>query len=445
MNKVNAFKNTESLAWVNLHYVDLVGVLHELTVSKEEYENSEFFGIDGSSVNVSEVNESDLTIVPDKTTFKVLPWNPAFGRVFCNVRDNSRSFWGDTRGLPFKLMEYLRDYGVEEVVGVELEFFIMKVKARVSPTASYVRVNLSERPPKGHLKVKNAYQICGDRLLSKLVRHIVTYSRYLGIPISKVHHEVAPNQFELVIPSSNVLSVSDAVIDVKYVSRYVTSKTGFIANFMPKPLPDDNGSGMHVHVSLKKDGINLFYDPEDPFKISQYCRYFIGGLLQHGRSLSALVSPTINSYKRLTPGYEAPIYLAWGFSNRSAAVRVPKALKPGEVRVEYRPPDPSSNPYVALTAVILAGLDGIKRKIDPGDPVRDNLYKLDERKAKEMGFEVLPRSLEEALDELENDNAYLKQVFTNEFIGKYIDVKKREIREVTKYPTPSEYINYLSV
>ncbi len=438
-------ESIENLKWVNLHYVDLIGKLHELTISREDYESSEFFGIDGSSVDISEVNESDLIIAPDRTTFKTLPWNPAFGRVLCHVREGLRSFWGDARSLPLKLREYLSDYGFEEVIGVELEFFIMNVKARVTPEVSYVKIDVSERPPKGYLKVKGAYQSRGNQLLNEVVERIVTYSRYLGIPISKVHHEVAPNQFELVIQSNNALLTSDAVVSVKYVSRYVASRNGLIANFMPKPLPDDNGSGMHVHVSLKKDGTNLFYDPEDPLKISQYCRYFIGGLIEHGRSLSALVSPTINSYKRLIPGYEAPVYLTWGFGNRSAAVRVPKAFRPSEVRIEYRPPDPSSNPYIALTAIVLAGLDGIKRKIDPGDPVKDNIYKLDERRAKEMGFKTLPTSLEEALNELENDNAYLKPVFTNELIEKYVEIKRNEIREVTKYPTPSEYVNYLSI
>jgi glutamine synthetase len=204
---------------------------------------------------------------------------------------------------------------------------------------------------------------------------------------------------------------------------------------------------MHVHISIWRGDENLFYDPNDEYAyLSQFARYFIGGLIEHGRALSAIVSPTVNSYKRLIPGYEAPVYLVWSKANRSAAIRIPAYSNNSlNKRIEYRPPDPSANPYLAFSAILLAGLDGIRKKRDPGDPVDENVYKMPPHKRKALGIKELPRSLEEALDELEVDNEWLSPVFPKELIETYIELKREEARKVNSYPTPVEILTYYDV
>lgn len=217
---------------------------------------------------------------------------------------------------------------------------------------------------------------------------------------------------------------------------------------MPKPVLNDNGSGMHTHVSIWRGDTNLFYDPEDEYaEVSQYARYFIGGLLEHGRALSAILSPTVNSYRRLVPGFEAPVYLAWSRANRSAAVRIPVYYK-GDAkskRIEYRPPDPSANPYLALAAIIMAGLDGVKKKIDPGDHVDENIYLMTPEKRRSLGIKSLPGSLEEALQELETDNEFLKPAFSEPVIEAYLDLKWGEVKEARLHPSPIEFLMYHDV
>ena len=225
----------------------------------------------------------------------------------------------------------------------------------------------------------------------------------------------------------------------------VAYKHGMVVTFMPKPIAGDNGSGMHTHVSIWEGDKNLFYDPNDDYaELSQFARYFIGGLIEHGRALSAIVSPTTNSYRRLVPGYEAPVYLAWSRANRSAAIRVPVYHKGARAskRIEYRPPDPTANPYLAVAAIIMAGLDGVRRKIDPGDPVDENIYHMTPERRRQLGIKSLPGSLEEALDELESDNEFLKPVFTREAIEKYIELKREEVMKERLQPSPIEFLMY---
>jgi glutamine synthetase len=212
--------------------------------------------------------------------------------------------------------------------------------------------------------------------------------------------------------------------------------------FMPKPLYEMNGSGLHLHISLWRDDKNLFYNTNG---LSDVARYFIGGLIEHCRSLAAIIAPTTNSYKRLVPGYEAPVYCLWSRYNRSVAIRIPYASDERRVRIEFRPPDPSSNPYLAVSAVILAGLDGINRKIDPGPEFVGNAYKLSQEDVKRNRIMTLPRNLEEALEELENDHDYLKPVFSKDLVESYIEIKREEIREIDKRPSPYEFMLYADI
>jgi glutamine synthetase len=287
-----------------------------------------------------------------------------------------------------------------------------------------------------------------DKFMEMRMRISELLNDYYNIFVECHHHEVgASGQGEINFGASGPEEAGDAVQTIKYVAKNVASSYGKILTFMPKPIFGDNGSGMHIHVSLWKGDRNIFNDPDDEYAgVSQEARYFIGGLLSHARALSAIVSPTVNSYKRLVPGYEAPVYLAWSRGNRSAAVRVPvyHKGKPSSARIEYRPPDPSANPYLAISSVIAAGFDGLMKKIEPGDPVDENIYHLSEEKRKSLGIKQLPSSLKEALDELESDNDFLKNVFPSSLIESYIELKRKEWDQVVNRISPAEIYYYIS-
>lgn len=279
---------------------------------------------------------------------------------------------------------------------------------------------------------------------------IQTLTKYFGFTIEAAHHEVATaGQGEIDFRFSTMVDAADKLQTLKYVIRNVAAKYGLVATFMPKPMFGDNGTGMHTHFSLwTKNGKNLMYDPNDEYaELSQFGRYVIGGILSHARSLSAIVSPTVNSYRRLIPGFEAPVYVAWSKGNRSAVIRVPSYYKGMEKakRIEYRAPDPSTNPYLAFAAIAAAALDGVKKKIDPGNPVDTNIYHLTPEKRKELGIKELPRSLDEALDELESDTEFLKPIFNSSILETFIDLKREESRTLQMYPHPMEIYYYLDV
>jgi len=433
-----------STDWTEVHYVDIYGRTHALSVRTKRLFDSELY-IDGSSVGLAEISDSDLHLVPDLHTVRKLPWNPRVSRVIAEIWNDGTPFWAETRRIATKTSTYLKDLGYVERTGVEIEFFLHKVSYLIEPTKQYVIIHNDEYPPRGHLKPKNSYEYPdhdSDKYEARM--ESVEYLDLMGVSVSLHHHEVAPNQYEISTGAGSIKEVGDSVVTVKYVVRYAAKKHGYVANFMPKPISEDNGSGMHTHLSLWSGTTNLF-DVGDcgKYDVSQLARYFIGGVLYHGRSLSALVAPTVNSYKRLLPGYEAPIYLAWGFSNRSAAIRVPKTSRSDMKRIEFRVPDPSANPYLAISAIFLAGLDGIKKKIDPGDPVSKNIYRMSEWELKELGINSLPKTLMEALEELENDNEYLKPIISGNLLEMYIEKKKEEALKVCSAPTPAEYAEYL--
>ncbi|MCD6324400.1 MAG: type I glutamate--ammonia ligase [Desulfurococcales archaeon] len=425
-----------------VHYVDIVGRLHALTIPYRKLSAREIY-IDASSVDMLDISNSDLLLKPDESTVAVLPWEPRKCRVLTSMWLGKERFWGDTRYAAERTENLVRSLGYEAMMGAEVEFFIHRVKYFVNGGKQYVSVHQEEMFPSGIYPPKGMYQALDMWGPAYSVREKATqYLKFMGVEATKQHHEVAPNQAEIVTPSGGPLSVGDYVTTIKYVVKKAASELGYIANFMPKPLSDDNGSGMHVHVSLWINSSNVFWDEEG--ELSQVGRYFVGGILEHGKSIAALVASTTNSYKRLVPGYEAPVYLAWGYANRSVAVRVPKTQKPSGSRVEFRVPDPLSNPYLALSAILLAGLDGVRKKIDPGDPLRRNAYKLSPNEIKELGIETLPRNLWEAIEHLETDNDYLRPAFPAELIEKYIELKKKEVLSVESIPTPAEYAHYLS-
>jgi glutamine synthetase len=439
--------------FVNLYFTDLMGVFRNTSV--EIGEDREPWSVialfDGSSVyGFLDISFSDLYLKPLRNTQVILPWDRSvYGYISQIYLPSWKRYNRDPRFIAEKTIDYLSKYGFRCVVGVEMEFFLFeKIRYVVEPGRQLLEIVSDESPwvVGAGIPLKKGYHVVEpiDRV-AYVRREIIRALNEAGIHTVKNHHEVASSgQVEISSGALDPVSLGDFIQYFKLFARIVARMNGFKAVFLPKPIMGDNGSGMHIHVSLWRDDTNLFHDPSSEYGLSQMARYFIGGLIEHGRSLSAIVSPTINSYRRLIPGYEAPVYLVWGYGNRSAAVRVPviNGDKPDNYRIEYRPPDPTANPYLAVSAIILAGLDGVKKKIEPGDPIRRNVYKMSREERRRLGVKELPRNLEEALDELESDNEYLKPVFDNDVLEAYIGMKRREIRELAGIPSPSEYLYY---
>ncbi len=450
----------DGIEWVDLQVTDLSGRFHHVTISSSmvtpETLEEGFGKLDGSSVRgFATIDESDLVLKPVLETYAVLPWFDKTARFITQVYGflGSGRFIRDPRYVSERLESKLSGEGLTAYVSVEPEFFIFdSMKFRVDGFISYYKVESREAYWNGgggaRIRTKEGYYPTPplDQMMQVRQEIASTLRNYFGVEAEVHHHEVATaGQAEVNFRYSTPTRTSDNLQTLKYVARMVAYRRGLMVTFMPKVLANDNGSGMHTHVSIWRDGTNLFYDPSDEYsEISQYARYFIGGLIEHGRALSAFVSPTVNSYRRLIPGYEAPVYLAWSRANRSAAIRIPSYFRGDQVskRIEYRPPDPTANPYLALPAIILAGLDGVKKKIDPGDPVDENIYMMTEQKRRMLGIKTLPRSLDEALDELETDNEFLKPVFNKEIIQTYIDMKREESQRLKPYPHPAEVYLY---
>ncbi len=442
--------------FLRVYYTDLLGVLrYEATYLKEAPKPDKLPTIffDGSSVyGFGEIQDSDLALKPDPGTLSPAPNEENVYEVIANVYyPRGDRYPADPRYLAERANAYALENGFKPVMGVEVEFFIFdSVRIVFSNTRQAVEVESIESPWQDNVAVppKKAYHV--SKPIDTVSDHgmeIASYMEIQGYRVTKVHHEVASaGQLEVSSEALDPVRLGDFTQFLKKNARLVAKEHGRVAVFLPKPLIGDNGSGMHVHVSLwSKSGENLFYDESDEYGLSQLARYFIGGVLEHGESLSAIVSPTVNSYKRLVPGYEAPVYLAWGVANRSAAIRVPKVEKPSHARIEYRSPDPSANPYLAYAAILLAGLDGIKKKIEPPEPAKENVYHWSEKELRERNVRRLPRNLWEALEKLESDNEYLKPVFSRTVLETYIELKKKEILEVEYNPTPAEFYYYTAL
>ncbi|AAY80804.1 type I glutamate--ammonia ligase [Sulfolobus acidocaldarius] len=458
------FLKSNNIKWVDLQFTDLLGKLQHITIPSNEFDESSFkvgFGkLDGSSIKgFTSIYESDMVLLPIPQTMTLIPWMQGVARVLTKV------FWGggkgrferDPRGIAEEAEKYQSEQGYVSYFGPELEFFVfdkVEVDASLPQSGTGYKIHSREAPWSKNggyvIRYKEGYYPASpvDQLMDIRLEIISTLVDYFGFTIEAAHHEVATaGQGEIDFRFSTLADTADKVQVLKYVTKNIASKRGMIATFMPKPFFGDNGSGMHTHFSLwTKDGKNLMYDPNDEYaELSQIGRYIIGGLLEHGRALSAIVAPTTNSYRRLVPGYEAPVYLVWSKSNRSAAIRIPAYYKGMEKakRLEYRPPDPSSNPYLVFSAILMAGLDGIRRKLDPGDPVDENIYHMSEEKKRSLKIRELPGSLDEALNELESDNEFLKPVFNSSILQAYLDLKKEEAKMMQLYPHPMEIYQYL--
>ncbi|MEM4005443.1 MAG: type I glutamate--ammonia ligase [Desulfurococcaceae archaeon] len=454
------------IEWIDLQFTDLPGRLQHVTIPATDFTEEEIkngFGkLDGSSIKgFTTIYESDMVLFPVLESLVSLPWSPSVARVLTKV------YWGGGKGRFERDPRYvaetaesvLSSEGYTSYYGPELEFFLfdrVDIDVKTPQQGTGYKITAREAPWNGNggyiIRYKEGYYPAPpvDQLMDVRLDIVQTLTKHFGFVIEASHHEVATaGQGEIDFRFSTLVETADKLQTLKYVIRNVAAKYGLVPTFMPKPLYGDNGTGMHTHFSLwNKNGKNMMYDPSDEYaELSQTGRYIIGGILHHARSLSAIVSPTVNSYRRLIPGFEAPVYVAWSKGNRSAVIRVPSYYKGMEKakRIEYRAPDPSTNPYLAFSAIAAAALDGIKKKIDPGNPVDTNIYHLTPEKRKELGIKELPRSLDEALDELESDNEFLKPIFNSSILETYIDLKRDESRTIQMYPHPIEIYYYLDV
>ena len=417
--------------YILLHFTDLLGFLKGRTIPAEEAENAlkEGVGFDGSSIiGGVGIEESDMVMKPDPYTFTVYPYyfyNKGVVSFICDMyQPDGKPYKSDPRYICKKATEKALAEGYELTAAAELEFYLVNKDE-----------NGEISPIENHLIDKQRYfDIVPGRDLTEPYRMDLSSTlTTMGITIERIHHEVGSAQNEITFKYSNPTVTSDNIMRYKFAAKAVADKKyGWIATFMPKPWIDKAGNGMHVHLGLfdHKKGKNLFFDPEGYAYISQKCRYFIGGILEHARALCAIIAPTVNSYKRLIPGYEAPVYITWSKRNRSALIRVPEYFpgKEKEARIEFRCPDPLCNPYLAYTAIFEAGLDGIRKKIEPGDPVDTNVYRLSEEQRKKLDINVLPGTLKEALEEWKSDDICIRAI-GRENAEKYVELKNQEWEE----------------
>ncbi|MCB0994765.1 MAG: type I glutamate--ammonia ligase [Acidimicrobiales bacterium] len=458
--------------FVDYRFTDLPGLQHHFSMPIHELSEDTFedgLGFDGSSVRgFQTIDASDMLLLPDPSSAFIDPFMARTTlALVCDVKDpvTGEMYHKDPRGLVGRALAYLQSTGIADTAffGPEAEFFIFDSVTYVNQenTAGYSiesseahwssgeEATIEGRPASGHIiPTKMGYFPLSPMDSQQDIRsEMVVALESVGIPIEVHHHEVATaGQAEIDMRFDSILTMADRVLTYKYVVKNVALQHGKTVTFMPKPVFGDNGSGMHTHQSLWKDGQPLFFDENGYAGLSDMARWYIGGLLKHAPAVLAFAASTTNSYKRLVPGYEAPVNLAYSARNRSAAIRIPMlGNSPKAKRIEFRCPDPTANPYLAFAAMLMAGIDGIVNKIDPGDPLDKNIYDLPPEEAALV--EKVPGSLEGALAALESDTDFLLagDVFNQDLIDSYIELKNEEIDAVRLRPHPVEFAMYYSV
>jgi glutamine synthetase len=427
----------ENIDFLRLQFTDILGVVKNVSIPAHQAEKALTEGIyfDGSSIEgFVRIQESDMRLIPDPETFAVLPWRSngegGAARVVCDIVDtDGEPFVGGPRQVLKSVLEKAHDMGYSVSIGPEPEFFLFeKDEDGNATTIPHDNGGYFDLAPKD--------------LASDVRKEIIFTLEKMGFEIEASHHEVAEGQHEINFKYDDALSTADNIVTFRAVVRAVAEQHDLHATFMPKPIAEINGSGMHSHISLfDEDGNNAFADDSDEFNLSETAYQFMGGVLNHAPAFTAVTNPTVNSYKRLVPGYEAPIYVAWSDTNRSALIRVPDAAGVS-ARFEVRSPDPSCNPYLALATLIASGLDGIENEADPGDPVREDIYEFDEEKREEYGIETLPPNLGEAVEALESDDVVLDALgpHTSE---KFPEAKSQEFSEYLTQVSEWEEDRYL--
>ncbi|RVM03288.1 type I glutamate--ammonia ligase [Sinorhizobium meliloti] len=460
---LTAIKDTDA-EYVDFRYTDPCGKWHHMTLHVSIVDNEAFAdGImfDASSIaGWKAINESDMTLIPDPTTAQFDSIMTSTLMVNCDIREptTGEPYNRDPRGIAKKAEAYLKSTGIADTVNVgpEPEFFMFDdVEFTDDPCNTGFEIRSSELPINGytlyrggnlghHIQSRAGYAPVPPLDSAQDIRgEMLEAVRAMGVAVEKHHHEVAPAQHELGIKFNTLVRAADAVQIYKYCVRNVAQSKGKTATFMPKPFHRKNGSGMHVNQSLWKGGNPLFPGKEYA-GLSQEALWYIGGINKHARALNAFTNPTTNSYKRLVPGYEAPVFLTYSARNRSASCRIPWTASPEAKRIEVRFPDPTANPYLAFAAILMAGLDGILNKTEPGQAMDKDLYELP--RCEQQKIPALCGSLREALDSLDKDRAFLKAggVFDDDFIDSYINLKMEDVIRFEMAPHPVEFQMYYS-
>lgn len=429
------------IRFVQLQFTDILGTVKAVTIPIHQLEGSVAHGtwFDGSSIEgFTRIAESDQYLVPDMSTFAEIPWQPGSGprgtaRVICDVyTPRGEPFVGDPRYVLRRQVERARKLGYVVNMGPELEFFLF-------------RRDNGEIKPLPHDEA--GYFDFSTDLAQEIRQDMVDALEAFGIRVEAAHHEVAVGQHEIDFEYADALRTADNAITFKFTLKAIANQHGLYATFMPKPIFGINGSGMHTHQSLYSiaEGRNAFADPSNEYGLSDVARSYMAGILAHARGMIAVLAPLVNSYKRLVPGYEAPTYLTWGRTNRSALIRVPK-VSPGKsiegTRIEVRCPDPSSNTYLAFAVMIAAGLDGVERGLELGEPVEESVFEMDEVRLKEKGIRELPGTLAEAIEELEKDPVVC-EALGDHVLSHFVEAKRAEWDEYRTQVTQWEIDRYL--
>ncbi|MCD5408405.1 glutamine synthetase family protein [Candidatus Bipolaricaulota bacterium] len=404
----------EGIKFVQLWFTDLLGNLKSVEITAGELEGAleEGVGFDGSSIHgFARIDESDMVVRPDPKTFAVLPWGNV-ARLICDVYEPSgEPYQGDPRWALKQALNRAADMGFTMYVGPEVEYFYFR-----SPAAPEV------------LDRGGYFDLVPPDEGTELRRETVLALEGMGIPVEATHHEVAPSQHEIDLRFADALTMADSLMTTKYLVKEIARRHGLHATFMPKPLYGENGSGMHTHQSLfHQDGRNAFFDPEDPMYLSQVAKGYIAGIMRHAREIIGVCAQWVNSYKRLVPGYEAPVYITWARRNRSNMIRVPM-YKPGKeaaTRIEFRAPDPACNPYLAFAVMLHAGLEGIQQGYPLPEPVERDVFAMSPEERRAWGIQELPGALNEAIAEMEASEL-VRRALGDHIFAKFIENKRIE-------------------
>ncbi|MGH7445639.1 MAG: type I glutamate--ammonia ligase [Longimicrobiales bacterium] len=423
--------------FLRLQFIDIMGVPKNVEVPASQFEKALDGDIlfDGSAIEgFVRVEESDMMLRPDYATFVVLPWGDvdnAVARVICDVyTSDGRPFEGDPRHVLKRHIDAANKLGYEMMAGVEAEFFLFQ-------RADDGSVTRATHDAGGY------FDLTPVDLGEVARRDIINVLEMMGFEVEAGHHEVAPGQHEIDFKYADALTTADDLATFKFVVRNIALQHGLHATFMPKPIQGQNGSGMHTHQSLFHDGENAFYDPKSPEQLSKVMRSYVAGLLRHARAFCAVTNPLVNSYKRLVPGYEAPVNVAWSHQNRSPMVRIPARREKG-TRLEVRMPDPAANPYLALAVQLAAGLDGIRGKLEPPEPIDKNIWKLSVRDRRRYRIQELPRDLGEAIDLLRK-SSFMRATLGEHVFHQFVAAKNQEWREYLTQVHDWEIDQYLAV
>ena len=425
----------EDVGFIRLQFTDIFGVMKNIAVTANQLEraldNQVIF--DGSSIEgFARVEDSDMYLYPDFNTFVIFPWRPQQGKVarlICDVyKADRKAFESDPRYILKKVLKEAEEMGYTFDVGPECEFFLFHTNEDGQPTTiSHEHAGYFDLGPLD--------------LGENARRDMVLTLEDMGFNIEASHHELAPAQHDIDFKYDEALAAADNIMTFKMVVKTIAKRHGLHATFMPKPKYGVNGSGMHINMSLNRDGVNVFQDGKDVNGISREAYYFIGGLMKHMKAVSFIPNPVVTSYKRLIPGYEAPVYIAWSAKNRTPLIRIP-GTRGDSTRIELRSPDPSANPYLALAVCLAAGLDGIRNQIMPPDSIDGNVFEMTDAERRAAGVEELPGSLKEAARAFQNDT-FIQNVLGEDLSRKYLRAKKKDYAEYSSQVTEWELSRYL--